>query len=214
MCVLIVTDFPGQTEKLRMELKERGILSKTTETRKVGKTWLTQFSIIYIHPLIKEDSYETTLRKIRKINWQIPMLIPYEPESEIPNTFKLPQQITPPEIALTIQALINRHKNKNIEKLKYKDLEIDPGKRIAKRRNKITKLRNKEFGILEIMIRNAEKIITKNDFTDILWDRNTTLLSNTLESHMSNLRKKIDKGFPKKLIHTIPYAGYKLGYED
>src|SRR3989339_232022 len=93
---------------------------------------------------------------------------------------------------------------------KYKNLVLDIDKRTVKRGEKTLELRNKEFCMLELLMEKKGRTVTKRELTEILWDSQTTLLSNTLESHMSKLRKKIDREFNRKLIHTVPFVGYRL----
>jgi len=215
MNVLLIASANAKIRQLKNDLKEIGINPKHILPDKVNKIWLTQFHLIYIHPSIPKRKYLKILKKIQKSNWSIPLLIPSPPPQETANSYVVPANITPNELALTIHSFLKRPKYKNNrQKLKYKDITLDIEKRIAKRKNRIEKLRNKEFGILEIMLKSPETIIPRDRFTEALWDRNAMMLSNTLEAHMSNLRNKIDRDFSRKLIHTIPCVGYKLGYED
>ncbi|EKD47630.1 MAG: hypothetical protein ACD_65C00357G0004 [uncultured bacterium] len=94
--------------------------------------------------------------------------------------------------------------------MKYKDLTLDIEKRIARRKKHKVELRRKESEMLEILMRKNETTVSKIELAETIWDRNAEIVSNTIEAHMSTLRKKIDSGFKKKLIHTIPCAGYKL----
>ncbi len=77
-----------------------------------------------------------------------------------------------------------------------------------KRSNKIFRLRNKEFSLLEFFIINRGKILTRNLILEHVWDRNANFASNTVDVHINRLRQKIDVPFREKLIHTVPCVGY------
>jgi len=211
MEILIVTTNPAETKILQGLIKDLRIKPKVITPNEIDSTWLTQYQLIYIHPPISEPAYENTIKKIRNLNWYVPLLLPHIPKNEAQNILVIPKYTPPMQLAQVIYDIIKNPRKRAFKKLKYKDLTLDPHKRIAKRREKEFRLRNKEFGILEIMMENPGQTITKTELTEILWDRNATMLSNTLQVHISGLRQKIDKGFAKKLIHTIPCVGYRFG---
>ncbi|MEK7528798.1 MAG: response regulator transcription factor [Patescibacteria group bacterium] len=115
------------------------------------------------------------------------------------------------EIASEIKRLAYR-KSKLLGKklLSYGDLKLDLLNRAAKRMNKNIRLRNKEFALLEFLMINKGQIVTRDLIIDYVWDRNARLLSNTIDVHIGALRRKIEQGFKRKLIHTIHCVGYKL----
>ena len=73
--------------------------------------------------------------------------------------------------------------------------------------NKIN-LRRKEYDLLEFLVRNRERILSRLTILEYVWNYNAQIVTNTLEVHMSALRQKIDKGFNKKLLHTFHGLGY------
>jgi DNA-binding response OmpR family regulator len=74
-------------------------------------------------------------------------------------------------------------------------------------------LSNKEFALLEYMMRNPKRILTKDSIIAHVWDYDADILPNTVEVYIGYLRNKIDKPFPKKpeLIQTVRGFGYKIG---
>ncbi len=91
-----------------------------------------------------------------------------------------------------------------------RDLELDVGSHQVKMNNKIVYLRNKEFNLLHFLLQNRGKIVSRNTLLEQIWDRNANLMTNTVEVHISNLRKKIEKNNESKYIYTYPCAGYML----
>ena len=98
--------------------------------------------------------------------------------------------------------------------LKVADLKLDAQNRVVHRDNHQIRLRNKEFALLEYLMINRERILTRDMIIDYVWDRNMRMLSNTVDVHMSTLRKKVDAGFKNKLIHTVHCVGYKFGTDE
>lgn len=210
MHALIVTYRPEGTGDIKRLLGKSGIECTATTPTGLDKIWFHQYHIAYIQPPIEENDYNHTIKKIRETNLHIPILLPYSGTKPIENAYVLPRNISKNDITLTIKALSIIKSEKLRKNLKFKDLIMDPNKRIVRRSGKFINLRNKAFCILEILMRNPGRIISREEITEIIWDRNSILTSNTINSHISHLRKQIDKGFKQKLIHTVHYAGYKL----
>src|SRR5205085_4824438 len=97
--------------------------------------------------------------------------------------------------------------------LEVQDLTLDPTAFEVKRANTDIKLSSKEFSLLEYMMRNAEKILTKEQITNHVWDYDSDILPNTVEVYIKNLRNKVDAPFENKeaLIQTVRGFGYKIG---
>jgi two-component system, OmpR family, response regulator len=112
------------------------------------------------------------------------------------------------ELFYRVEALVKRNsKNKNIE-LKAGDLIVNTEAFEVKKGENIICLNNKEFGILEYLIRNKGKVVTSEDLLEHVWDNEIDLFTQTLRTHMKTLRKKIDP--EKKLILTIRGKGYVI----
>jgi DNA-binding response OmpR family regulator len=91
------------------------------------------------------------------------------------------------------------------------DLELDLEKKTARRGNKIIELTAKEFSLLEYFMRNSGRVLSRNDIAEKVWDVNYDFSTNVVDVYVNFLRKKIDKGFDKKLIHTRVGFGYIFG---
>ncbi|MBU1018717.1 MAG: winged helix-turn-helix domain-containing protein [Patescibacteria group bacterium] len=211
MHILIVSKYTQTATKIRQEFRKSGMISTTITPDKVSKIWLTQFHAIYIHPPVNPRSCRIAIRKIRQSNLEIPIITPYSIKTNHPNIQVVPNNLTLSGLKKVIRIEALKKATNDPRKLRYEDLTLDIHKRTAKRHNETIPLRNKEFGMLELLMKKYGEIVSRNEIIETLWDRNATILSNTIEVHMSSLRKKIDKNFSKKLIHTIPSAGYRFG---
>lgn len=89
-----------------------------------------------------------------------------------------------------------------------RDLELDLGSHIVRYKNRPIPLRNKEFALLYYFMLNRGKILSRTELLESVWDRNANILTNTVDVHISQLRKKIERDDGGKYIHTIPCSGY------
>jgi two-component system, OmpR family, copper resistance phosphate regulon response regulator CusR len=92
--------------------------------------------------------------------------------------------------------------------LKVGDLQLDLDGKAAKRGNKAISLTAKEFLLLEYLMRNKGRVVSRIDIPENVWEVNFDTGTNVVEVYVNILRKKIDKDFPDKLIHTRIGLGY------
>jgi len=116
------------------------------------------------------------------------------------------------ELIARIRALTRRPKKTLNNTLKIKDLELDSSNQQVKRAGKTISLSKKEYSLLEYLLRNKNKILSKQELINHVWDYNADILENTVEVYIGYLRNKIEKPFinKPKLIKTIKGFGYKI----
>lgn len=117
------------------------------------------------------------------------------------------------ELLARVRALIRRPKETLSEVLTVEGLTLDTKTFVAKRAGKMIQLSSKEFALLEYLMRNAGKVLTKDQIISHVWDYDADILPNTVEVYIRNLRNKVDAPFNKEepLLHTIRGFGYKIG---
>ncbi len=114
-----------------------------------------------------------------------------------------------------IRALLRRPRESTNGVLCISDLTLDPASKRVMRAGETIKLSAKEFAILEYMMRNEGKILSKNNIISHVWNFEADILPNTVEVFMTYLRSKVDKPFSgKNLIHTVRGFGYTVGESD
>ncbi len=96
-------------------------------------------------------------------------------------------------------------------KLFVADLELDLDRKAVRRGNALIDLTAKEFSLLEYFMRNTGRVLSRNDIAEKVWDASFDFSTNVVDVYVNFLRKKIDKGFDKKLIHTKVGFGYIFG---
>ena len=115
------------------------------------------------------------------------------------------------ELLARIQALIRRSTGASEPTgLTVADLSMNLITREVIRAGKNIQLQPKEFSLLEYLMRNAERVVSKTMIMEHVWDYHFDPQTNVVEARMSRLRDKVDKGFTKKLIHTVRGVGYVL----
>jgi two-component system OmpR family response regulator len=115
------------------------------------------------------------------------------------------------ELLARIQALIRRSSGvADPTRLSVGDLSMDLITREVKRGKNKIQLQPKEFSLLEYLMRNAQRVVSKTMIMEHVWDYHFDPQTNVVEARMSRLRDKIDKGFEHKLIHTVRGVGYVL----
>lgn len=90
------------------------------------------------------------------------------------------------------------------------DLELDMIKRMVRRAGTEIELQQREFTLLEYMMKNAGRVLTRTMLLERVWQINFDPRTNVVETHVSRLRSKIDRPFKKKLIHTVHGLGYRI----
>jgi len=115
------------------------------------------------------------------------------------------------ELVARINALARRPPLSNEQTvLKVGDLEMDLIQRRVTRAGRAIDLQPREFRLLEYLLRNAGRVLTRTMLLEHVWDFNFDPETNVVETHISRLRAKIDRPFDTELIHTVRGAGYSL----
>ena len=109
-----------------------------------------------------------------------------------------------------IRALLRRPNEKLEEIIQVGDLKLDPSSKKVTRASQEISLTAKEYSVLEYLMRNKGKVLSKEQIISHVWDFDADVLPNNVELFIMFLRRKIDKPFKSKLIHTVSGFGYKL----
>lgn len=109
-----------------------------------------------------------------------------------------------------VRALLRRPAQSLGESLQVGDLVLDPGAKQVVRAGQSIQLSSKEYALLEYLMRNQGRILSKNNIISHVWDFDADILPNTVEVFMTYLRAKVDKPFKKPLLHTVRGFGYKI----
>ena len=114
------------------------------------------------------------------------------------------------ELVARVKALLRRPKIVRQNIIEVDNLVVDVQKHQVTRDGKEIDLTYKEFELLEFLASNQGYVLSRGKIIEHVWDMNADLFSNSIEVHIFNLRKKVDKKGWRKLIYTVPNRGYKL----
>lgn len=224
--ILIIEDDQRIAENISKGLQEKGFTTQIAFDGKMGLKFYTNgdFDLILLDlnlPVI--NGYEVA-KKIRETDEQIPIIILTalgETEDKLegfqngaddymvkPFDFR--------ELVVRIGVLLKRKSivANNTHQLKVADLVMDLDKKTVIRDNKSIDLTPKEFSLLEFLINNKGRVISKAEIAENVWDQNANQSLNVVEVYINFLRKKIDKTFASSLIHTKSGMGYILEEEN
>jgi len=118
------------------------------------------------------------------------------------------------ELLARVRALLRRRSDSKTPTFKLADLELDPITRMVTRQCKPIRLTTKEYALLEYLLRNPNKVLSRTLIGEHVWDMNFDPESNVIDVYISHLRNKIDKGFDIPLLHTMRGQGYLLSEDS
>jgi DNA-binding response OmpR family regulator len=221
MKVLIVEDDKNLSKLIAKRLKEEGYDVVQAYDAEEGLNYANyeDFDIIILDLMLPKMSGFYIIESLRNKKIKTPILV-LSAKDSVEDKVKglslgaddyLTKPFSFPELLARIQALVRRSKDiDEISKLKYHDLVMDLLKKEVYRGNKKIDLTAKEYELLKYLMENAEKIVTRNMILANVFDIDFDIESNVVDVQIHRLRDKIDKGFDKKLIHTVRGFGYVL----
>jgi len=120
------------------------------------------------------------------------------------------------ELLARIRALLRRGRSDQVLRLKVHDLEMDLVTRTVTRGRQALDLTAREFELLEYLLRHQNQLVTRDMFARDVWKEasRATPIDNIVDVHIARLRKKVDRDFPEKLIHTVRGVGFTLRQGD
>jgi len=112
------------------------------------------------------------------------------------------------ELVARVESLLRRQGVQQSTILRGADLELDTETRAVRRASKVIRLTTKEFLLLEVLLRNKNRVVTRQTIAEQVWGFAFDTGTNLVDVNINYLRKAIDRGFSKKLIHTVRGVGF------
>ena len=112
------------------------------------------------------------------------------------------------ELLARMRALMRRRPPRGTASLKVGDLVLNPGTREVTRGDRVLDLTNREFELLEFLMRNERLVISRERLLEEVWGYDPTSMTNTIDVFISNLRRKLEEGGEDRILHTKRGAGY------
>ena len=117
------------------------------------------------------------------------------------------------ELLVRVKALLRRGATDRSSVLRVGDLEVDRLAQQVKRAGKRIDLTSKEYGLLEYLVANAGRVLSRTMIIEHVWDESFEGLTNIVDVYVRHLRSKVDVAHPRKLIHTVRGVGYSVSDE-
>ncbi len=220
MRILIVEDEKSLADIVKKGLEEEGYIVDIAYNGEDGLYMAENepSDIIILDIMLPVVDGMTILKKIRKAGIKTPVLMLTAKDTVMDKVSGLDSgaddYLTKPfsfeELLARIRALLRRDYGVRTSIVEIGDLVIDMATHEVKREGKDILLSPKEYALLEYMAINKNKALSRTSLTEHLYDHDFDLDSNVIDVFINRLRNKIDRGFDKKLIHTVRGAGYIL----
>lgn len=220
MRILIVEDNKDISNFLKVSLENECFAVDAANDGEKGSflALTNDYDLIILDYVLPKKDGRQVCEEIRKAGKTVPILV-LSVISEVPTKVDIlnigaDDYLTKPysfeELLARIKALLCRPKQIESEVLRIDDLILDTKKHLVKRGKKEIYLTRKQFMLLEYLMKNQGMVLSRGMIMEHVWDMNGDLFSNTIEEHISVLRRKIKSPKNRKLIHTIPGRGYKI----
>jgi two-component system copper resistance phosphate regulon response regulator CusR len=220
MKILIIEDDKSMLSFLKNNLKHSGFSINASSNGQDGLNLALTNShdLIILDLNLPDISGFEVCQKVRQAKLMTPILILSGEDKTSSKTLLLDSgaddYLTKPfcftELIARINALLRRpaHISDNI--IKIADLELDIKKQKVKRNNQEISLTRTEYLILELLLSKRGSIISRGEILEKVWDHEADIFSKAIETHILNIRNKIDKNKKIKIIETITGRGYKI----
>ncbi|HET6556467.1 MAG TPA: response regulator transcription factor [Prolixibacteraceae bacterium] len=220
--ILVVEDEPKVASFVKLGLEENGFCAEIAFDGSIGKRMFDSgsYDLIILDINLPYKNGIELCKEIRSSNQEIPILMLTALgttedkllgfDSGADDYLIKPFEFR--ELLARIRALLKRismaQTGGNI--LKFLDLEMNLNTYEVTRDSRLIELTQKEFALLEYLLRNKGRVVTRVDIAEKVWDITFDTGTNVIDVYVNFLRKKIDKDFPRKLIHTQTGVGYIL----
>ncbi len=222
MYVLVVEDERRLAQVVRRVLEEEGHTVDTAHDGEEGLAMALEGShdVIVLDVLLPEMDGIEVCQALRRNRIDTPVLLLTALDSvqdrvrglDAGADDYLPKPFAFQELLARLRALGRRKvQPREPSQLQVDDLALDLRRRRAERSGRVIELSPKEFSLLEFLMRNEGRVVTRTQMLDHLWGYDYATDSNLVDVYVSYLRRKVDRGHRNKLIRTVRGAGYVLG---
>ncbi len=223
MRVLIVEDEKKLSDILARGFKAEGFAVDVAGDGAEGLELATfyAYDVIILDIMLPKLSGTEVLEGIRQKNRHVPILMLTAKDAVADKVKHLDagadDYLTKPfafsELLVRVRALLRRAPTQRTDVLAVADLEINRMRRLVKRASKRVELSAKEYALIEYLMLNAGRVLSRSMIIEHVWDQSFEGLTNIVDVYIRQLRAKIDEAHEVKLIKTVRGAGYTLNDE-
>jgi heavy metal response regulator len=221
MRILIVEDERKIAAYVKRGLDEQGYAVDIAYTGREGLDWAetAPYDLILLDIMLPEIDGITVCQELRRLGNRTPILMLTARDAiddrvaglDAGADDYLVKPFAMKELLARVRAMTRRVSNASKSPtLQVADLTLDTLTHYVRRGEKTIKLTAKEYAVLECLLREPERVLTRTMIAEHVWNYDVFNQSNVVDVYIRNLRRKIDDGFGLKLIHTVRGAGYRI----
>jgi len=221
MRILVVEDNPKLAGAIQRGLREHGFAADVAQTGFEGQERMLtgDYDLMLLDLMLPDRDGIEVCRNLRRLEVAAPILVLTALGAVDDKVAGLDagadDYVVKPfefeELIARIRALLRRGEPSEARMLRYGDLELDLDRRVATRGELSAELSNREFALLQYLMRNPDRPISRTQIAQRVWNAGLDAGSNVIEVYISALRRKIDPDRGDRLIHTVKGVGYRLG---
>src|SRR5712691_3718827 len=220
MRVLVVEDEPGIAQFIRQGLSEAGYAVDVAHDGHEGLDYafVAEYDVLVLDILLPKLDGLRVLRVLRDRGVKTPVLLLTAKDTvedrvrglDVGADDYLVKPFAFPVLVARLRALLRRPPFQMDPILHLGDLTMDTARREVRRGGRLIELSPREFTLLEYLMRHPRQVLTRTQITEHVWNFDFFSDSNVVDVYIGYLRRKIDRGFDRPLLHTVRGVGYRL----